>query len=134
MKSFGALLRHHRTGVALSLPTLGRSVGLDFSYLSRLERGQRAPPQRPVVVSLAVALGLSAEETDGLLVAAGHLPAALATLGPLDAAVTAVASILADGSMPPDERERFRQVVALLATQWRHRSDNTSPPEEAPGS
>ena len=82
MTSFGSLLRSHRQRAKLSLPTLGRRVSLDFSYLSRLERGQRKPPLRAAILALATALDLTGEETDTLLVAGGQLPQALAQLGP----------------------------------------------------
>ena len=119
--SFGSLLRSHRQRAQLSLPALGRRVSLDFSYLSRLERGQREPPRRAAILALATALDLTGEETDTLLVAGGQLPQALAQLGPLDTTVSQVTAILANPTIPATDRRRFRQVVALLAAQWHAR-------------
>ena len=121
MTSFGSLLRSHRQRAKLSLPALGRRVSLDFSYLSRLERGQREPPRRATILALATALDLTGEETDTLLVAGGQLPQALAQLGPLDNTVSQLTAILTDPTIPAADRQRFRQVVALLAAQWHDR-------------
>lgn len=121
MTSFGSLLRAHRQRARLSLPALGRRVQFDFSYLSRLERGQRDPPRRATILALATALDLTGEETDSLLVAGGQLPQALAQLGPLDATVSQLTAILTDPAIPAADRQRFRQVIALLAAQWHGR-------------
>ncbi len=121
MTSFGPLLRAHRQRARLSLPALGRQVKLDFSYLSRLERGQREPPRRATILALATALDLTGAETDVLLVAGGQLPQALAQLGPLDTTVSQLTAILTDPAIPAADRQRFRQVIALLAAQWHGR-------------
>ena len=121
MTSFGSLLRAHRQRARLSLPALGRRVRLDFSYLSRLERGQREPPRRAAILTLATALDLTSDETDVLLVAGGQLPQALAQLGPLDTTVSQLTAILTDPTIPAADRQRFRQVVALLSAQWHGR-------------
>ena len=121
MTSFGSLLRSHRQRAQLSLPALGQQVSLDFSYLSRLERGQREPPRRAAILDLATALDLKGEETDMLLVAADQLPQALAQLGPLDTTISRVTAILTDPAISTADRQRFRQIVALLAAQWRGR-------------
>ena len=121
MASFGSLLRAHRQRARLSLSALGRRVRLDFSYLSRLERGQREPPRRATILALATALDLTGEETDVLLVAGGQLPQALSQLGPLDSTVSQLTSILTDPAISPADHQRFRQVVALLAAQWHGR-------------
>ena len=121
MTSFGSLLRAHRQRARLSLPALGRRVRLDFSYLSRLERSQREPPRRDTILALATALDLTGEETDMLLVAGGQLPQALAQLGSLDTTVSQLTAILTDPTISAADRQRFRQVVALLAAQWRGR-------------
>ena len=96
-------------------------MSLDFSYLSRLERGQREPPRRATILTLATALGLTGEETDTLLVAGGQLPQALAQLGPLDTTVSQLTAILTDPAIPTTDRQRFRQIIALLAAQWQSR-------------
>ena len=121
MTSFGPLLRAHRQRARLSLPALGRQVKLDFSYLSRLERGQREPPRRDTILALATALELTGAETDVLLVAGGQLPQALAQIGPLDTTISQITAVLTDPTIPAADRQRFRQVIALLAAQWHGR-------------
>jgi len=115
---FAELLRAARGRAGLSQSALARAVGIDASYLNRLERAEREPPRRPVVEALAGALGLGPEEADQLLVVAGYLPRALARLGPLDPTVRLVAGILADEGIPAAEREEFRQIVELVARRW----------------
>jgi len=115
---FAELLRVARRRAGLSQSALARAVGIDASYLNRLERAEREPPRRSTVEALAGALGLGPDEADRLLVAAGRLPSALEKLGPLDPTVRLVAGILADECIPSAEREEFRQIVELVARRW----------------
>lgn len=124
MKSFDELLREARARAGISGNALARAVteaglSLDPSYLNRIERGEREPPRRELVEALAAALRLAPAERDDLLVAAGHLPAAMARVGPLDPTLRLVADILADESIPPGQRALFREAIALLAERWR---------------
>src|SRR3954470_20954411 len=116
---FAALLRGFRERARLSCNELARAVGVDPSYISRLERGEREPPRRRVVESLAQALQLGLDEQDRLLVSAGYAPATVALLGEWDATLQAVADVLVDRAIPPQEMDSFRQVVQLLAERWR---------------
>src|SRR5436305_4856913 len=78
--AFGATIRALRTDRGLSLNELARRAGIDPAYVHRIEaRGTQRPPlpRRPVVQSLAAALGCDARQTDQLLALAGHAPAAL---------------------------------------------------------
>lgn len=118
MLSFGSLLRSHRQQAQLSLSALGKQVNLDFSYLSRLERGKRSPPGRATILDLATVLELTRTETDILLVAAGQIPDALMKIGPLDASISQIASVLTNPAIPTADRERFRKIISLLSTQW----------------
>jgi transcriptional regulator with XRE-family HTH domain len=73
---FAGLLHHYRNtrDRPWSCNELAREVGVDPSYISRLERGEREPPRRPIVDRLADCLGLAPAETDALLLAAGYAP------------------------------------------------------------
>jgi transcriptional regulator with XRE-family HTH domain len=115
---FAELLAELRARAGLSQSALARRVDADASYLNRLEAGAREPPRRPLVEALAVALDLGSLEADELLVAAGHLPQALARLGPLDPTIRLVAEVLADVAIPAGERAEFRQILALVARRW----------------
>lgn len=119
MESFGEELRRQREAVGISQSALAKRAGLNASYINRLESGEREPPKVETVVALARGLGLSREEEDRLLVAAGHLPLAMAKLGAGDPTLGAVAEVLADESLSAIDREEFRQVVTAIARRWR---------------
>src|SRR5262245_48433479 len=95
-EDFAILLRRLRDRAGLSCNELARAVAVDPSYISRLERGEREPPRRPVVERLASALQLDLDDQDCLLVSAGYAPATVAVLGTWDATLQAVASVLTD--------------------------------------
>ena len=116
---FAALLRRYRDRAGLSCNELARAVGVDPSYISRLERGEREPPRRRVIERLAEVLKLPLEDQDRLLVSAGYAPATVAVLGRWDATLQEVADVLVDGRIPSRELEDFRQVIHLLASRWR---------------
>src|SRR3954454_660922 len=118
---FSTLLRAFRERMGLSCNELERAVGVEPSYISRLERGEREPPRRRVVEGLAVALQLGLDEQDRLLVSAGYAPATVALLGEWDPTLQAVADVLTDGAVPDHDIERFRTVLTTLATEWRAR-------------
>lgn len=78
---FGSLLRKFRKELGIPQKELAHIIGLDPSYLSRIEKGERTPPERSVVIEIANALELNEEKTDQLLIAAGHTPLTLFDLG-----------------------------------------------------
>ncbi|MBI2322277.1 MAG: helix-turn-helix transcriptional regulator [Chloroflexi bacterium] len=116
---FGVMLRAFRQHAGRSQSALARHVGVDASYINRLESGEREPPRRALIEALAAALELRPEDRDRLLVAAGQLPGALARLGPRDATLRAVAEVLSDDALLEDERREFRRVVEAIAARWR---------------
>lgn len=59
MSHFGELLIKYRQRAGFTQKELGEKVGVDDSYISRLERGVYQPPTREVVLKLADALGIS---------------------------------------------------------------------------
>lgn len=120
LDSFGHELKRLREAAGLSQNALAKSAGLNASYINRLESGEREPPRPETVILLAEGLGASREERDRLLVAAGHLPTAMARLGPGDPTLGLVADILADESLPARDREEFRQVISAIGKRWRH--------------
>lgn len=63
-KIFGPLIRAKRLKRGLGLMELAKSSGLDPSLLSRMETGQRKPPELPALVVLANALGIPAESEE----------------------------------------------------------------------
>lgn len=122
METFGQELKRVREAAGLSQNALAKKVGLNASYINRLESGEREPPRPETVTALAEGLGLDGQETDMLLVAAGHLPAAMAKLGPGDPTLGLVADILADDSLAPRDRQEFREVIMTIGKRWRCRA------------
>lgn len=74
--SFGAFVRECRSTKAAGDPTfsvrqLAARVGIEPSYLSKIERGEQPPPGEGTIHRLAVELG---EDPDVLLALAGKVP------------------------------------------------------------
>jgi transcriptional regulator with XRE-family HTH domain len=109
---FAELLQayRHRTGLGSTL--LGANAGVDPSYLTRMELGERSPT-RYMVESLAHPLALSPAERDRLLVASRFAPDALCAVGWSPAVATVVEAL---GS--PSFGEEFAQVVGNIARQY----------------
>jgi transcriptional regulator with XRE-family HTH domain len=59
MIRFGKLLREVRIRARLSQPRLAKKIGVDKSYISKMETGAFRPPSREVTLGLADATGMS---------------------------------------------------------------------------
>jgi UTP--glucose-1-phosphate uridylyltransferase len=75
---FGELLQQTRESLGLSRNELAQNVGLDTSYIYRVEMGMRRP-SRKSTLKLAEALGIKSENLDSWLLAVGHAPTPLLT-------------------------------------------------------
>ncbi len=69
--TFGQLLRERRRQAGISQRKLAEAVGVDFSYVSKLENDRLSAPAAETVVRLAEAIGTSPDE---LLAAARKIP------------------------------------------------------------
>ena len=69
--TFGQTLRSLRRALPLTQRDLAAKVGIDFTYLSKLENDRDAPPGEDTIRRLALALHSDAEY---LLAAAGKMP------------------------------------------------------------
>ncbi len=76
-KEFGARLRELRRQAGLSLRQLANRVGVDFSYLSKIEGGAIPPPSEQVLLRLAEVLDTNADELTTL---AGKIPPDIAQI------------------------------------------------------
>lgn len=99
-----AALAELRVQAERSASALAREAGVDPSYWSRLERGERQPPSRGVVLAMARALGLDPEGTDWLLLVAGHRTRLLER----------VAAVLLNERIPLEHCQGFAGAVELL--------------------
>jgi transcriptional regulator with XRE-family HTH domain len=70
---FGELVKLYRLRAGLTQRQLARHAGLDFTYLSKIERSRVPPPTRDMVEAVAKASNLSAAELEGFVAAAGKL-------------------------------------------------------------
>ena len=79
MSEFGEYIRQRReklqeTDAQFSLRRVAAAIGVEPSYLSKVERGEQPPPSEKAVLALAQALG---EDQDVLLAMAGKVSAEL---------------------------------------------------------
>lgn len=70
---FGALLRQAREAAGMTRDALSDSVGMDASYIYRLEVGNRRP-SRDAILSFVDALQIEGEDVNKWLLAAGYAP------------------------------------------------------------
>lgn len=122
-EDFPTLLRTFRERVGRSRNNLAQEVGVDPSYLTRIEHGDREPPRQHIVEALARALRLSLPDRNRLLVAGGYAPLSVVQLGSWDDALQAVADVLTDSHLSPEERNEFRSVVRSISARWRAAAD-----------
>lgn len=76
-QEFGARLRELRKQASLSQRELANRVGVNFTYLSKIESGVMPPPSEKVILRLAEALNADKDE---LLTLAGKIPADVAQI------------------------------------------------------
>lgn len=69
---FGILLREFRIHRALSQRSLANLAGINTSYISRLESGEREVTSRDLAVRLAEILALTKDQVDEWLLSAGY--------------------------------------------------------------
>jgi len=124
-EDFPSLLLTFRDRAGRSRNNLAHEVGVDPSYLTRIEHGDREPPRQHIVEALARALHLSVTDRNRLLVSAGYAPLSVVQLGAWDDALQAVADVLNDLRLSPEERNEFRSVVRMISARWRGSGDLT---------
>ena len=76
-RTFGSNLKKLREQAGLSQRMLAEQVGVDVSYLSKIENGVMSPPSQELILKLADALGADKDE---LLTSAGKVPADIAQI------------------------------------------------------
>jgi transcriptional regulator with XRE-family HTH domain len=74
--NFGSRLRQLRVG-KFNQRELAEKVGIDFTYLSKIENGKMPPPSAEVIINLANELGADADE---LLQLASKVPEDIKTV------------------------------------------------------
>jgi transcriptional regulator with XRE-family HTH domain len=117
-ETFGGTLRLYRLRSGFSQNALAKVVGINASYINRLESGDREAPTRDVAAALGRALSLAPEEIDRLMFFAGHLPPSLQKLGPADSTIGAVTRLLTNDRLSPEARADARAVIETLCIRW----------------
>lgn len=115
---FGPLLRKYRTRTGASLARFGKQIGVDHSYITRVELSQREPPRLPIVQCIASELKLSSVELDNFMLAASYAPPSLIELGGWDDVLTDVVGILNDKTLADEDKKEFRLAVHRMAKLW----------------
>lgn len=69
--TFGRSLRTLRRSKSVTQRELARKVGVDFSYISKVENDRLSPPAADTIVKICEALGVAPEE---LLASTGKIP------------------------------------------------------------
>lgn len=111
--TFPTLLTEYRERLGISRNKLAKKVGVDPSYLTRIEHGDREPPRVGIVIALARELDLEPYEHDSLLMSAGYAPKTTVNWSP---ALSAVSNTL--NNLTGAERNTFENVVCSLAEHW----------------
>lgn len=75
---FGERLFEFRKRVQMTQRQLANAIGVDFTYISKIESGGAPPPARDKIELLAKTLKLSPIESDELFRLAGKLPEGVA--------------------------------------------------------
>ncbi len=76
-RKFGTKIRELRIRARLTQQELADKVGIDFTYLSKIESGAKPSPSRRVILQLAEALNADKDE---LLVWGGKMPSDIAQM------------------------------------------------------
>lgn len=118
MDTFAIILEQNRTRVRATQAELARAAGISASYINRMEKGDRPPPSRDVVLRIAESLHLDGGETDELLLSAGYAPLASAVLPVEHPVLELMADILRDGYVPDEELDLLKRQVELIRRRW----------------
>lgn len=116
---FARLLYEHRRAAGKPGTTVAREAGVNPSYLTRIENGDRDPPARPLVESLARALDVAPVDQSDFYAAAGLLPPVVTQIGEWPQVLDVVCGVLADEAIPEDEKREFRRTIVAIARRWR---------------
>jgi transcriptional regulator with XRE-family HTH domain len=118
---FGVVLARLRHRAGVSQHALARTTGVNQSYICNLEAGRRFQVSRHHALVLAAGLGLDQDEEAELLCAAGHVPASLAALVPVDPLVAELAATLNDLRDDPAAERWLRRGIAAGMDRVRRR-------------
>ncbi|HEY82603.1 MAG TPA: helix-turn-helix domain-containing protein [Dehalococcoidia bacterium] len=109
-QQFGQRLKELRTRAGLTQRELAEKVGVDFSYLSKLENGVLPPPSEKTLLRLAEVLNADKDE---LFILAGRIPADIAELLKNREALELLRSAHAEKKAMAKKGEKFNPIRDL---------------------
>jgi PAS domain S-box-containing protein len=110
MVTFGQRLRELRKAKGMTQMDLANEVGINFTYLSKLETGVVPPPREKTIIALATVLDADLDELFGL---AKKIPSSLFKQVNPDK-LKMLRSILDEEKMPVDEHEVLKKRIVEL--------------------
>lgn len=118
VESFADLLAKHRRRGGWSRNRLAHEVGVDASYLTRIEHDERNPPRAHIVDALARTLQLDPAQWDELRTMGGYSPRSINGSG-WPKSVSLLLLALNDYTLSDEERTRLDDVVSAIVERWR---------------
>ena len=115
-QSFGNLLKEHReayqSGAGISRNQLAHDVGVDPSYLTRIEHGDREPPRIHIVGGLARKFNLRGSELLEFYMRAGYLPESVQSFARSNMRTLAqVIEFLSDNNISEEKNDLVSQII-----------------------
>ena len=110
---FGQHLRDLRKARGLSQRALASQVGIDFTYLSKIEQGHNAPPSETVILRMALVLKVDVNE---LLNLSGRVPPTLKAELQTNPLAVELVRILSERRLPD---EVYQQMLDLALKETR---------------
>jgi transcriptional regulator with XRE-family HTH domain len=105
---FGPLLRDQRKARRLTQQQLADAVGVDFTYISKVENGRADPPSEETIRKIAAVLGTDSEH---LLAHAGKLSPDLKEAAAAEPQLALLLRTIGKKRLRPDQYERMRAIA-----------------------
>lgn len=105
---FGSHLRDLRKARRLTQQQLANAVGVDFTYISKVENGRVDPPSESTIRKIADALGADAEE---LLANAGKVSPELRDAAASEPQLALLLRTIGRKPLTPDQYRRMLAIV-----------------------
>lgn len=122
--TFGQTLRQCRRSAGVSQRSLAHGVGVDVSYISKLENDRMPPPAADTIVKMARALKAA---PDGMLAISGKIPTSVSRMLSWKPAALRFFREAADLAVTDQEWERLTGVLTQLRDQGRLTTASVGP-------
>lgn len=110
--NFSSKLKHYRIRGGMSQNALAKAVGINPSYINKIEKGGRDAPKRDVILAISRVLQLKDYERDELLLSANYSPELADIVDLADPTLRIMAEILDDEGRDIDDS--IEQLTRLL--------------------